>query len=249
MVMKMQLTEIIKDAISYPLSNMKTLLIYIVLGLIVGVVEVLTGITSITTGSINFEYGILIGIIGIIIIICLLLLMFGFSLDIIKFGINRSDEAPNIELKRQISNGLKYIILSIAYMIIPAIIIFGLGFIFRHWIVIVIGLIIALIFGFVLTIAICRLAKTNSLSAGLDIKGVIEDLKSIGIGKVIITMIVATIVGFIIVFALSLILGLILTFASATIITVAVSIISAILDAWLLFYENRVMGLLYSEIT
>ena len=128
MVMEMQLAEIIKDEITYPLSNIMALLIYIILGFIVGVVEVLTGTTRITTGSMIFEYGIILGIIGI--------------------------------------------------------------------------------------------------------------------GKVIITMIASATAGFITVFVLSFISGLILISASSTIITIAVSIVSVTLDGRLLFYENRVIGLL-----
>lgn len=39
----MELGEIIKDAVKYPTSNIKALLLYLVLGLLIGVVEVLTG--------------------------------------------------------------------------------------------------------------------------------------------------------------------------------------------------------------
>ena len=244
----MELSEIIKDAVKYPTSNIEALLVYMALGLIIGVVEVLTGITSITTLTLNFDFGIVLGIIGIIIVIALSLVMFGFSLDVIKFGIRRSPDAPEIDLARQISNGLKYIIVSVVYMIIPIIIIVVLGAIFQHWIVTILGLIVAIIFAFALTMAICRLAKTENLGSALDIAGSIADLKAIGIGKVIITLIAATIVGLIIVFILSFILGIVSAVISQDLITTIVSIIAAILDAWLLFYENRVMGLLYSDI-
>ena len=109
----MNLSEIIKDAIVYPTNNVKALLIYIVLGFLVGFVAVLTGIGGFLTGSFNFAAGIVLGLIGIIVIIWLLLLMFGFSLDIVKLSINKNKDAPEIELSRQISNGLKYIIVSI----------------------------------------------------------------------------------------------------------------------------------------
>jgi hypothetical protein len=244
----MELGEIIKDAVKYPTSNIKALLLYLVLGLLIGVVEVLTGITSITKLSLNFDSGIVLGIIGVIIVIAIALLMLGFSLDVIKFAIKRSADAPEIDLARQISNGLKYIIISIVYMIIPIIIIVVLGAIFQHWIATILGLIVAIIFAFALTMAVCRLSKTDNLGSALDIRGVIADLKAIGIGKVIITIIAATIVGFIIVFILTIILTIILNFAPADLITPVVSIVAAILDAWLLFYENRVMGLLYSDI-
>lgn len=243
----MELGEIIKDAVTYPTSNLKALLVYLLLGLLVGIIEVLTGITGIATLDINFGAGIVLGIIGIVLIICILLLMLGFSTDVIKLGINRSSDAPEIDLARQISNGIKYIVVSIVYMVIPILIIVVLGYIFQYQIVIVLGVIVAVIFAFALTMAICRLAKTEDLLDAVNVEQSIADLRAIGVGKVVITMIVATIVGMIIVMALSFVLAILLNFAP-DLTTAAVAIVSAILDAWLLFYENRVMGLLYSDI-
>ena len=95
--------------------------------------------------------------------------------------------------------------------------------------------------------AICRLADTDSLGSALSIGEAIGDLNQIGVGNVIITLIVSAVVGFIIVFALSFILGLILAaIGSNSITAILVPIVASILDAWLLFYLNRVMGLLYS---
>lgn len=242
----MELGEIIKDAVTYPTSNLKALLVYLLLGLLVGIIEVLTGITGIATLDINFGAGIVLGIIGIVLIICILLLMLGFSTDVIKLGINRSSDAPEIDLARQISNGIKYIVVSIVYMVIPILIIVVLGYIFQYQIVIVLGVIVAVIFAFALTMAICRLAKTEDLLDAVNVEQSIADLRAIGVGKVVITMIVATIVGMIIVMALSFVLAILLNFAP-DLTTAAVAIVSAILDAWLLFYENRVMGLLYSD--
>lgn len=243
----MELGEIIKDAVTYPTSNLKALLVYLLLGLLVGIIEVLTGITGIATLDINFGAGIVLGIIGIVLIICILLLMLGFSTDVIKLGINRSSDAPEIDLARQISNGIKYIVVSIVYMVIPILIIVVLGYMFQYQIVIVLGVIVAVIFAFALTMAICRLAKTEDLLDAVNVEQSIADLRAIGVGKVVITMIVATIVGMIIVMALSFVLAILLNFAP-DLTTAAVAIVSAILDAWLLFYENRVMGLLYSDI-
>lgn len=242
------MSEIIKDAVTYPTQNIKALVIYVVLGFLAGLVAVLTGISSITSGTINFQSGVVLGIIGLIVIIAIYLLMLGFSLDIIKFGISRSADAPGIDFARQVVNGLKYIVLTIVYMIIPIIIIVVLGAIFKHWVVVLIGIILAIIFLFVLTMAICRLAETDELGYALDIGGAIDDLKEIGIGNVILTVIVAAIVGFIIVFALSFVLGIILAiFNSNSLTSIVVPIVSSILDAWLLFYMNRAIGSMYSN--
>lgn len=242
----MNLSEIIKDAIVYPTNNIKALVIYLVLGFLVGLVAALTGLGGFLTGSFNFAAGIVVGIIGIIVIICLLLLMLGFSLDIVKFGINEKYDAPEIELARQISNGVKYIIVSIVYLIIPIIVTVIMSML-NQTLGIVVGVILSIIFSFALSMAICRLAETDDLGHALDIPGAFKDLQEIGIGKVVITLIVSAIVGFVIVFILTFILSAIVGIISADLIYTAVPIITPIFDAWLLFYSNRVMGLLYSN--
>lgn len=244
----MKLGEMIKDALCYPTNNITSLLTYIVLGFVIGVVVILTGLSGFVTGSFKFSAGVLLGIIGIIIIIALLLMMLGYSLDVIKLGINRSNDGPKINFTRQVSNGFKYIIIAIVYMIIPILITFIMDFIFGQWIALIIGLIVAVIFSFALSMAICRLAKTDELSHALNIGGSIEDILDIGLGKVIITLIGSEIVALIIVFLLTLIITMILGFIlPGNAIKTVVPIIAAVLDSWLLFYSNRIMGLLYSH--
>ena len=105
------------------------------LGLLVGLVAVLTGLGSVLSLSFkNLVFGVEV-IIGVIVIVCLYLLMLGFSLDIIKFGINRRANSPEIDFVRQISNGLKYLIVSIVYMIIPVLILTIGTTVVKNWIV------------------------------------------------------------------------------------------------------------------
>ena len=243
----MELGEIIKDAIAYPTSNIKALALYLVLGIIIGIIQVVTGTTSLTKGSLTFSAGTAVGIIGLILIICISFLMLGFSLDVIKFGIDRRSDAPGIDLARQISNGLRYFLLCFIYLLIPIIILGVFWTMFQNWLVVILGVVLAIVFAFALMMSICRLAKTDSLGESLDLGVALDDLHEIGVGKVVITLIVATIVGMVIVFLLSFILGLILSAAPGDVVTAVVSIVTAILDAWLLFYENRIMGLLYSH--
>ena len=138
----MALNNLIMDSIKYPIKNIKALLIYLVLGLLVGIVAVLTGIGSISTGSFNFGSGVILGIVGIVIVVLIYLLILGFSLDVIKLGIKRSENGPEIDLQRQVGNGLKYLIVSIVYLIIPILIMVILGVVFQHWVVYLIGIIL-----------------------------------------------------------------------------------------------------------
>ncbi|RAP44977.1 MAG: hypothetical protein BZ135_07070 [Methanosphaera sp. rholeuAM6] len=244
----MDISEIIKDALVYPTENIKALIIYLLLGLIVGIVSVFTGLGGIVAmSSQELRAGLVVGIIGIIVIIALYLLILGFSLDIIKYGIKRSSDAPEIDFVRQVSDGLKYIIVSVVYMIIPIIIAAILSMVIDQGIAILIGIILMIIVAFILTMAICRLAQTDSLGYALDFKGAIDDLTQIGVGKVVGTIIGSGIVGIVIVMLISFVLALILSiFNSSTLTSTVVPIVSSILDAWLVFYVNRATGLLYS---
>ena len=104
------------------------------------------------------------------------------------------------------------------------------------------------IFSFVFSMAICRLAESDSLANALSITGAFGDLSEIGVGKVVGTIIAGAIVGLIIVFIFTFVVAIILgIIGSTTVTSLIVPIISSILDAWLLFYLNRVMGLLYSN--
>lgn len=243
----MNLSEIIKDALAYPTMHITALLIYLVLGFLVGLVLVLTGTGGFVSGAFNFEAGIIVGIIGIIIVICLYLLMLGFSLDVIKLGIDRSANAPVIDFTKQVSNGFKYIIVSIVYFIIPTIITAILGIILQNWIAIAIGVIFFIIFAFALAMAECRLAETDDLGYALNIMGSFADMSEIGVGKVIITLIVSSLLGTILIFILNIIISIILVSINIQSFTsTIIPIYSSVVDAWLLFYLNRVMGLLYS---
>lgn len=243
----MDLSEMIQDGLAYPTHNIKALIIYLLLGFLVGIIAVFTGLGGILMGSRNLGAGVILGVIGFVIVILIYLLILGYSLDIIKYGINRSNDAPELDYARQITDGLKYIIVSIVYMIIPTVITLVLYMIFENWIAILIGVILLIVFSFLLTMAICRLAQTDNLGHALDFKGAINDLSEIGVAKVVLTIIVSAFVGIIIVMVLSFILGIILSaINSSNLTSIIVPIVSSILDAWLVFYINRITGLLYS---
>lgn len=244
----MDLTEMIRDGLVYPTNNIKALIVYLILGLLVGIIGVFTGLGGIMMMSSKQLGGsIVIGLIGVILILVLYFLILGYSLDIIKFGIKRSNDAPDLDFARQITDGIKYIIVSIVYMIIPTIILAVIFSIFRHWLAVLIGIILIVLFAFLLTMAVCRLAETDNLGYALDFKGAYNDLMEIGVGKVVLTIIVSALVGFAIIMIISFIVGIILGIINSTsLISIVIPILTSILDAWLVFYINRVTGLLYS---
>ena len=103
----MELGEIISDALVYPLHNIKALLIYVILGIILGVAvggTVLGFTASIAANNVLAVIGS--GVIGIVIALVLGFFISGYELDIIKYGIERSNAGPEVDFVRQFFNGV-----------------------------------------------------------------------------------------------------------------------------------------------
>ena len=236
----MELGEIIGDAIVYPLHNIKSLLIFVIIGIIAGILggasligmfASMSGNNAVATGGF--------GIIGLIIAIIAALLISGYTLDIVKFGIDRRDDGPGIDFVRQITNAIKLIIVNVVYYIIPAIIAWLLLTLLGNGILtVIIVLIISIVFAFAQFMAVCRLAKYDSLGAALAIGEAIGDISKVGMLKVIATVVVLIIIGLVILF----IFGFIGNY-NATI----GGILLGIFGVYYTFFYNRAIGLLYSD--
>lgn len=235
----MELGEIITDALSYPLQNIKALVVYMILGIILGIAIAGTvGAVMVGAMAENALAVIGSGIIGIIIALFIGFIITGYELDIIKYGIERSNGAPGIDFIRQFINGVKYFVVNIVYMIIPIIIAAILAIIFQHWLSGVLTVIISIIFAFALMMGQCRLAKTEDLGYALSIGEAIGDISRVGIGKVVLFVIIM----FVISFVLSMIVGLINQWN-----TTVGGILLGILGVYLVFFNGRATGLLYSD--
>ena len=237
----MNIGEIIGDALAYPLHNIKALVLYIVLGIIgavIGGAALLSIIGAFTTtgwGGIAFSG---LSIVGVIVFILILFLIAGYTLDIIKYGIERRDDGPGIDIGRQISNAVKLIVVDLVYYIIPAILTLILGLFLRDWLITVISIILFIVFTLANFMAKCRLAKTDSLGEALAIGEAIGDISRVGLGKILGTVILVVIILIIIAFILALISNF-----NATIGSILLGIVSV----YFLFFYNRAIGLLYSN--
>ena len=108
------------------------------------------------------------GFIGILVIIIGALLISGYGLDIVKFGIERRDDAPGIDLVRQVSNAIKVLIVGLVYYIVPAVIAWLLLTLLGKGILtLIVVLVLYIVFAFAEFMAVCRLAKYDSLGAAL----------------------------------------------------------------------------------
>lgn len=236
----MSLTEIIKDSIKYPLNDYTKFLI-------VGIISLIAGLTNILANFQITDTAIL-AIAGIISLIFALILS-GYSLDVIKKGIDKSDEIPELDIIRNFVNGIKALVVSIIYLIIPTIILLVFAFItgaigasIDHFIaslgiVAIISIILYILFGIFEIVALARLAKTESIGDALSIGDVFEDVKSIGFLNIIAYIILAAII----IIIVSVIGGII-----ALIPYIGIIIASILVGGFVILFTNKALGLLYA---
>ena len=237
----MEIGEIIKDAIVYPFNNIKALIIYMIIGIVCGLLggASLMGVLLAAQGNNALAAGGF-GFIGILILIIGGLLISGYGLDIVKFGIERRDDAPGIDIVRQVLNAIKVFIVGFVYYIIPAIIGWLLSTLLGKGILTtIIILIISIVFAFAQFMAICRLAKYDSLGEALAIGEAIGDVSKVGMLKVLATIIAV----FIIALIIAIVIGVIMQYNN-----LIGGVLFGVFGVYLTFFYNRAVGLLYSQV-
>jgi hypothetical protein len=238
----MNIGEIISDSLAYPLQNIKALLLYIVLGIIAAfiggatAVDLAVALSTKGFGGVAFAG---LGIVGMIIFVLVLLLIEGYGIDIIKYGIERRNDGPGIDLVRQIANAIKLLIVGFVYYIVPVIITLILSIFLRSWLVTIIGIILFIVFALANFMAKCRLAKTDNLGDALAIGEAIGDISRVGIAKLIVTIVLLVVILMIIIFVAALIMQL---------NNVIGAIVLGIALVYIVFFYNRAIGLLYSGV-
>lgn len=236
----MEITEIIQDALSYPIHNIKAFIVYMILGIILGIAIAGTvGAIYASTAINNALAALGSGIIGVVIALFIAFIITGYELDIVKYGIDRNDGAPGIDIVRQFINGVKLFAVEIVYFIIPIIITAILAIIFQHWVSVLIAIILGIVFGLAAFMAQCRLAKTEDIGYALSIMDAIDDISRVGFVKLLLVLIIL----FLIAFILYYIGGLISQWNP----TVG-GIIIGIVGVYITFFSARAAGLLYSDV-
>ena len=233
--------DIIGDALAYPFSSIKALVLYVVLGIIgaiIGGASLLSIAAAFSSQGLAGHAFSGLSIVGIIVFILVLFLIEGYGLDIIKYGIERRADSPGIDFGRQVSNAVKLIVVTVVYYVVPAIIIFVLGLFLKDWILLILSIIIVIVFALANFMAKCRLAKSDSLGEALAIGEAIGDISRVGLGKIIATVLVIVIILVIVAF----IIGLISNWNG----TIG-NILLGIFSVYFVFFYNRAIGLLYSD--
>ena len=200
----------------------------------------------------------------------------GYLISIIKSGIELDDEVPGFEWWENFITGFNNFIVTIVYFIIPAFIVVVVGYLTNIYgnfmiianevmsqaqnvymgnstfilseaasqaianlmislsITIMVALVLFVIFSFLQTMAQARLANTGSLGEALNVVEAAKDIRRIGVGKVIVVILLIIIIIAVIEMILSSVPFL--------------AILSIIISPYLLFFAQRAVGLLYSDI-
>ncbi|WP_458455478.1 DUF4013 domain-containing protein [Methanobrevibacter sp.] len=118
----MEIMDIIKEAFIFPSKNLEKLAIYIVLMFVLSLL-IVGGVFLTAFSFVDQSYLAIVGVILFILGIILSFIVSGYQLGILKSGIDQVDEAPSFDWKNDLINGIKLLIVSIVYFIVPAIIV------------------------------------------------------------------------------------------------------------------------------
>ena len=118
----MEIIDIIKEAFIFPSKNLEKLAIYIVLMVVIGILAmggVFTGVFAVTDNNLYFILTAILAILAIVISF----IISGYQIGIIKSGIIQVDEAPSFDWANDLVTGIKMLVVSIVYFIIPTIVV------------------------------------------------------------------------------------------------------------------------------
>lgn len=126
----MEIMDIIKESFIFPSKNLEQLAIYIVLTFVIAILSAGGAITSVF-GIVDNSAIYIIAFIFLILSLVVRLILSGYQINLIKSGIGQDEDAPGFAWKDNIINGIKKVIVTIVYFIIPAVIVLILAFAFN----------------------------------------------------------------------------------------------------------------------
>ena len=238
----MSLSQIITDSIKYPFSDLTKFLI-------VGIMVLLAGISNVF-----ISYGIdnvSLLMIGYAVSLFFALVISGYGLSVIRKAVSYSDDVPDIDLINNFIDGIKVLVISLVYFLIPLIITLilalitgaigaGLNNILASLgVAVVIAVIVFILFAVFEVIALARFAKTDEFGDAFDLGEIFDDVKKIGILKILALIIIAVLI---------IIIASVFASVFALIPFVGIVIAEILIGAFILLFYNRAIGLLYAEL-
>lgn len=189
----------------------------------------------------------------------------GYLYNVIKYSIeNRSDLPGFADIKNIFVNGIKIIIVEIAYMILPGILLL-LGIMLAvneavsssvntiGGILIVIAIVFAIFAALMEIMAICNMVEKDNLKAAFDFNGILAQIKKIGWGRFIGILIFTGVVIAVLSVFLDLIFGAIATglsilLGSALVLILTRTIFDSLLvSPYMGIVLSRIYGSIYRE--
>ncbi|RBQ22390.1 hypothetical protein ALNOE001_21370 [Candidatus Methanobinarius endosymbioticus] len=264
----MEIVELFKDALTYPIKEWNKLLLFGVLFVVMSIFSILQVFGLALT---NYAAVGIVGIISFVVTFVFTMLIFGYILSIIRKTINNvSGDVPKIDLATNFVDGLKVLVLYIVYYIIPVVITLivayatgAFNYLYQFMMIVantgsvnavpqalmanaganllivaVIAMILYIIFTLLLWIATVVLAETDSLGAAVHMGNVFKKIGEISWVNYIIWAIILAIITFIIGFVSDLILYI--PFLG---FILSLLIISPFLE----MFKTRALGLIYNE--
>lgn len=200
-------------------------------------------------------------------IVTLILALFctGYLYNVIKYSIENKSELPGFaDVKGIFVNGIKFIIVEIAYMILPAILFFlGLMLAVNEnvsgsvntigGIIIIIAVLFAIFAALMEVMALCNMIDKDDLKAAFDFKGILTQIKNLGWGKFIGILIFAGVAIAIVSLFLEAIFGAIafgisMLIGSALVLVLVKTILESLLvNPYTSIVMSRVYGSIYRE--
>lgn len=264
----MEIMELLKDSLFYPIKELDKLLIFGVLFIIMSIF----GILQIFGISLyNYVSADILAIISFIILFVILMFIYGYIISIVRKTINNvSGDVPKIDLSTNFVNGLKLLVLNIVYYIIPVAITLIVAYVtdafnilyeifliyantgstsailqslstgpdFSFLIVTLIVAILYVIFTWLLWIATAVLAETDSLVAAIHMGDVFKKIGKISWKNFIVWIIIVGIISTFINYIENLII---------LIPFIGFIITLLIIHPFIEMFKARTLGLIYNE--
>lgn len=272
------ITDCVVEGLKYPFTNIKKLLGIGVLFALVSALSTVIGIksfdifrmsihlvenTNSTVSQIPFSQlpaGDIYLVVGLSVISFIVgLFIFGYQYDVVKFSIDRKADLPGFnDIAGLLVRGIKYLIVAVAYYIIPVIVwAAGIAFAGNSSVFIIVSLIAGLLFiiaYFLMIMAVNNMVAYGSIKKAFDFREITDNIANLGWGKYIGIVLFTVIVMMIISVAVGIILSFItVAFAAvinnqAVIISIVIAIIEGLfIDSYMTVFFSRVCGSIYRE--
>ncbi|MBQ6350838.1 MAG: DUF4013 domain-containing protein [Methanobrevibacter sp.] len=272
------ITDCVVEGLKYPFINIKKLLGIGVLFALVSALSTVIGIksfdifrmsihlvenTNSAVSQIPFSQlpaGDIYLVVGLSVISFIVgLFILGYQFDIVKFSIDRKADLPGFnDIAGLLVRGIKYLIVAVAYYIIPVIVwTAGIAFAGDSPVFIIVSLIAGLLFiiaYFLMIMAVNNMVAYGSIKKAFDFREITDNIANLGWGKYIGIVLFTVIVMMIISVAVGIILSFItVAFAAvinnqAVIISIVIAIIEGLfIDSYMTVFFSRVCGSIYRE--